>query len=374
MKSRFLADFFKREWFFIIIASLFLILAIITKPTLKELYNSVNWPTIRALTGLLLITTVFKLSNVFDAFAEFSIKKIKNEKTLSIIFVLLAVFMSMFLTNDITLFVLVPLTLAFNQKIKNDLTKLIIFEAIAVNVGSELTPIGNPQNLFIFRLMHIGFLEFIKNLSLIFIPQFILLIIFTYLMFPAKKLEIDISKKSTPNYPIFFISTLIFILFLISLELNLVRYFLISIVIFYLIIYNKVFFKFDYLLIITFILMFIDFSLITKIDFIKNIFLSFKMNFFNTFNISIVLSQIISNVPATIFMSHFSNDYLAIAYGANIGGNGLLIGSLANIIALRFLHNPKSYIIFHKYSVPYFVVSYILIIIIFGFFSVPHIF
>jgi Na+/H+ antiporter NhaD/arsenite permease-like protein len=111
--------------------------------------------------------------------------------------------------------------------------------------------------------------------------------------------------------------------------------------------------------------MFIDFGMLSRLEIVKNIMNGIEMSFYNVFNISIILSQIISNVPAAIFMSNFSNNYTAIAYGVDIAGNGLLIGSLANIIALRFLKNPKAYIDFHKYSIPYFLLSYLLILVIF---------
>ena len=111
--------------------------------------------------------------------------------------------------------------------------------------------------------------------------------------------------------------------------------------------------------------MFIDFGLLSKVGFVKEFINQIDMNFYNVLNFSIILSQIISNVPAAIFMSNFSHNYTAIAYGVDIGGNGLLIGSLANIIALRFLNSKKAYLDFHKYSIPFISISYLLIMIIF---------
>jgi len=141
----------KKEWLFFIFLTLFFPLFFYLKPSFKEIYNFIDWKTIRALISLLLITTALKLSNFFEYLSTKSIKYFKTERNLSFVFILLSLFLSMFLTNDITLFILVPLTLAFSSQIKNDLTKLVIFEAIAVNVGSELTPFGNPQNIFLFR-------------------------------------------------------------------------------------------------------------------------------------------------------------------------------------------------------------------------------
>jgi len=351
-----------KEWLFFIFLTLFFPLFFYLKPSFREIYSFIDWGTIRALISLLLITTALKLSDAFDYFAETTIQKFKNERNLAFVFILLSIFLSMFLTNDITLFIMVPLTLAFSTQMKNDLTKLIIFEAIAVNVGSELTPFGNPQNIFLFREMNISVLEFIEKMSIIFLINFLLLILFIFLFFPKKALKINLNTPKNIDKFLFISSLILFFIFILSLEYSLVRYALLIIISFYLFSgYKKVFLKFDYFLIFTFIIMFIDFGLIAKMEFVKNIMHSIKMDFFNVLNISLILSQIISNVPAAIFMSHFSNNYTAIAYGVDIGGNGLLIGSLANIIALRFL-KKRAYIDFHKYSIPFLLISYLLII------------
>ena len=356
----------KKEGLFFIFILLFFILFYIQKPTITQINSYIDWKTIRALSTLLLIATAFKQSNFFDVFAANTVTYFKTERALALAFVFLSTFLSMFLTNDITLFMIVPLTLAFSGQIKNDLSKLVIFEAIAVNVGSELTPFGNPQNIFLFRRMDISVIDFIEKMSIVFIPKFILLIVFILIFFPKKNLQIQISKTQKKDKFLFVSSFVLFILFVFSMEYTMVRYALLVTVFYYLFTnYKQVFFKFDYFLILTFIIMFVDFSMLSRLDSVKNFMNSIQMDFYNVFNISIILSQIISNVPAAVFMSNFSNNYIAIAYGTDIGGNGLLIGSLANIIALRFLKSSKAYVDFHKYSVPFFILSYLIILIIF---------
>jgi len=208
-RYRYLVKFLKREWFFNISFLLFLTLFFYEKPTFIELKNAIDWPTIRALFGLLIITTAIKESNFFDYLALKTIQKINNEKTLSVILILLSLVFSMFLTNDITLFIIVSFTLSFSKIIKSDLTKLIIFEAIAVNVGSSLTPFGNPQNLFIFRQMDISIFDFIKMMSVIFLVMFILLISFTLFSFKNKKIDILLYEKIRVNKPLFYISLIL---------------------------------------------------------------------------------------------------------------------------------------------------------------------
>ena len=97
--------------------------------------------------------------------------------------------------------------------------------------------------------------------------------------------------------------------------------------------------------------MFIDLHLISEIPEVSN--LSAMVNIHipqNLYFISILLSQLISNVPAAILLSKFSNNWLVISYGVNIGGNGLVVDSLANIIALLMVKDRRIWVEFHKYS------------------------
>jgi len=213
----------KKEWLFFTFLFLFVILFFQEKPSLSEINSYIDWSTIRALSTLLLITTALKLSNIFDLFAVKSIKSFKNERTLAFAFIMLSAFLSMFLTNDITLFIMVPLTLAFSTQIKNDLTKLVIFEAIAVNVGSTLTPFGNPQNIFLFRQMDISVINFIQKMSIVFLPSIILLITFIFFSFPKKPLEINIKEHTNTDKFLFISSLLLFVIFIVSLEYSYVR-------------------------------------------------------------------------------------------------------------------------------------------------------
>jgi len=222
----------KKEWLFFIFLALFFLLFFLTSSSIQDLTSSIDFATIRALVVLLLITTALRESKFFEFLAIKFINKFQNEKTLSISFIILSMFLSMFLTNDITLFIVVPLTLAFAKQLKSDLTKLIIFEAIAVNVGSALTPFGNPQNLFLFRQMDISHIEFVSKMALIVIPQMLLLIVFAFIAFKPKTLEIKLQKEIEINKFLLVSSLILFLIFIVSLEFSLVRYSLIITILF----------------------------------------------------------------------------------------------------------------------------------------------
>ncbi|HET7061515.1 MAG TPA: anion transporter, partial [Nitrosospira sp.] len=71
----------------------------------------------------------------------------------------------------------------------------------------------------------------------------------------------------------------------------------------------------------------------------------------------IALSQLVSNVPAAILLADYSNDWTMIAYAVNIGGSGFILGSLANLIALRLAKDGKTWLMFHAYSIPFLLIT-----------------
>ena len=355
-----LLEFVKSEIILAIFLLLFAILVILYPYKIVNYSSYIDWRTIIALTGLLIITTGLKESGFFYVFARKLLKRLKNEKNLSIFLILFSVALSTFLTNDITLFIVIPLTVSIQKIVKNDISKLIIFEAISVNVGSTLTPIGNPQNLFLWYKWNISFMTFIIEMFPLVILLLLILLIFTWIVFHDK--EIKFSEKNndykTQKKVLFALSIVMLIIYIFSLEMKQSYLGLLLVFIFYLISYRKVLLKTDWLLLLLFIVIFIDFHIISTIPIISK-----GMNILNlqskgnVFLFSGFLSQLFSNVPATVLISNFSHNWRAIAYGVNIGGNGLIIGSLANIIALRMAKNKKIWLDFHRYSIPYFLIT-----------------
>lgn len=355
-------NFIKREFLFFIFLGLFFIL--FNPKEITEYPKYIDYPTIFALFSLMIITTAIKDTKYFDIFAKKIISKIDTERKLAFVLIYMALFLAMFLTNDITLFIIVPITLSLSNFIKNDLSKFVIFEAIAVNSGSLLTPIGNPQNIYLYHLMDTTFFEFIKIMLPLFLLKFALLGIFIFLFFKNKKVEIVSLKYIKGCHKKLVIHLVLMAIFLFLLNMHQSYYAFLIVLTFYLVFDKSIFFKLDYFLIFTFILMFIDFKILGQNKTLWNLTHIFPHTHENMFIFSAILSQLISNVPAAIFITQFSHKYIDIAYGVNLAGNGFLISSLANVIALRFYKDPKIYTSFHKYSIPFFIISFILFILI----------
>ncbi len=348
----------KDEKLFLILVFLAFFLLVVKPQSISSLSNSVDWNTIITLTGLLIISTGIKVSNMLDKISRRALSRVKTEKGLSFFMIILSVVLAMFLTNDITLFIVVPLTLSLQSFLKNDIKKIIIFEALAVNVGSTLTPIGNPQNLLLWHLWGISFLEFMSQLLLLEVIMMAVLIAFSAIVFKKHELKMVKRKQSHVDRNLSIFSFAFLTSYVVLLELHVAKFTVVLFFIFYLLFYRKVLKEVDWFLLIIFILMFVDVHIFSQFGFvIKTVRAMNLHNSSHVFLLSLAFSQIASNVPAAIFASKFSKAYLAITYGVNIGGNGFVIGSLANIIALRMTKRKRIYMDFHRYSLIYFVIT-----------------
>ena len=353
-------DFIRDNIFLSATLVLLVILAILYPREIPNYHHFVDWRTIIDLTGLLILTTGLKESGFFRAFSRRVLKRIRSERGLAVFLILLTAILSTFLTNDITLFIVIPLTMSVQSLIKNDVSKLVIFEAISANVGSTLTPVGNPQNLFLWHQWGISFITFTIKMSPLVLILALILLLFAWLSFPDKRVEFSerIENNLKPTRSLFFSSLVLIAIYLFSLEIGRSQLVLPIIFLIYLIFFREVLLKTDWLLLVMFIVMFIDFHIVSTVPFIVSLVHMINLHHpGNVFWLSVATSQLISNVPASIFVSKFSHNWHAVSYGVNVGGNGIVIGSLANIIALRMAKNRKIFLDFHKYSIPYLLIT-----------------
>ena len=75
----------------------------------------------------------------------------KSSRLLTLSLVMLPFFASMLITNDVALITFVPFAVLVLQ-LTNQMQRLawvVTLQTIAANIGSMLTPVGNPQNLYL---------------------------------------------------------------------------------------------------------------------------------------------------------------------------------------------------------------------------------
>ncbi len=333
-------------------------LAYVLRQPISLFPSMVDWTTIVTLAGLLLITTGIKESGMFYLLAYRMARKIENERILALFLVFLAAIFSTFLTNDIALFIVVPLTLTLQEIVRSDYSKIIIFEALGVNAGSSLTPIGNPQNIFLWHQWGISFPGFVKEMAPLVLIMGVWLLLSTLACFSPRKIQVRENSHQSVDRGLFILSLGMLAAFIIATERGYGLWFLPVVFLSMTLIKKDLLFRCDWGLIVFFMAVFVDVHLACQLQPIRQLFGVLDLHQPGMLFLSgALLSQVISNVPAAILLAHHSADFKMIAYGVNIGGNGLVIGSFANLIALRFCKGAKTYLIFHLFSLPYFLVT-----------------
>ncbi len=312
----------------------------------------VNWPTIGTLLGLMILTTGLELSGWLRRIGQEIVLRIRNERILALFLISSSGILAMLLTNDIALFVVVPLTLRLGELAQLPMRRLVIFEALAVNTGSLLTPIGNPQNIFLWKLSGVHFGVFVLRMLPPFVIAALCLLLLTLWAFPAKRMYmVDNQLLLLPRRSLLLASLLLYMPFLVLADMHQVAVGLALVTVVFLVGFPQLLRKIDWPLLGVFVLMFIDLDLLSQYPVLGYLNLTHTGTLYLAGTLG---SQIISNVPAAILLSKYSSDWITIAWAVNVGGFGLIIGSLANIIALRIGRQPGSFAAFHAWSVPFF--------------------
>ena len=315
----------------------------------------VDWPTMAALTGLLALTQAVECSGALARLGRWLVAHMPTERVAAFGLVSAAALLSTLLTNDVALFVVVPLTLGLCRITPLPATKLIVFEALAVNAGSMLTPIGNPQNLFLWQLSKVSFAEFTLHMVPLVSLLFVLLLLLTAQVFRSTPLDVtDHGAAPALDRPLLWVALILYGPFLWMTDRGHAAAGCAVVVVVTGLLRPRVLARVDWGLLLIFVLMFIDLRLIAALDVVRSVIgglgLAVPQKLYAA---GIAASQLVSNVPATIVLAEYSRDWRVLAYAVNVGGFGLAVGSLANLIALRMAPDARAWLIFHRYSLPF---------------------
>jgi Na+/H+ antiporter NhaD/arsenite permease-like protein len=263
--------------------------------------------------------------------------------------------LSTLLTNDVALFVVVPLTLGVCRITRLPATRLIVFEALAVNAGSALTPIGNPQNLFLWQLGQVPFDQFVLHMLPLVAALMLALLLLTAAVFGPRAVRAHGDAAPAPlDRPLLGASLLLYIPFLVATDLHQAGWAVAVVLAVFALLRPKVLVQLDWGLLLVFVLMFVDLRLLAGLEIVRQAMHGLGLGqATHLYLASIAASQLISNVPAAIALAEYSRDWRVIAYGVNVGGFGFMVGSLANLIALRMAGDRRAWLSFHAYAVPF---------------------
>lgn len=347
-----IAFIFKKE-LMLSVSLLAAIVSLFITPPQKELFKTIDWRTLATLFMLLTVLEGFKKEHIFDPLLKMT-RKIGGITGLTFFFVFSVFFSSMFVTNDVSLIIFVPMTIILFRMGNKEkyLLPVLTFENIAAIRGSLLMPFGSPQNLFLFSQSSISTIDFIKMMFPLWIFSIVLLasfILFLYRKNLSEKIDYHQNYNNSQNKEssvscslsarkkkILYISLFVIIITSIVSRTEFWPFITIAVALVLFIFDRKILFQTDYVLLLTFLCFFIFSSSICSNPSIYK-FLQKNVTG-HEYLWSILLSQVISNVPASIVLWPFAsmqNGLRSLLYGLDSAGLCSIIGSLASVINLR---------------------------------------
>ena len=334
-----LIDFFRKETVLCIAALLALISVFFVPPSL-EYITYMDFRVLALLFCLMLVVSGLQSIGVFRYLGSSLLKRASNTRQLTLLLVGLCFFSGMFITNDVALITFVPfaimlLSMAGQEKL---MIPIVVLQTVAANLGSMLTPIGNPQNLYLYSSFDLTmgqFLLYMLPLTLL----SLLLLTAAAILLPKRALELR-SGEDTPApkgrtlilYLLLFTVCLCCVLRLVPwqamLGILIIGVFFID---------KSIFRSVDYLLLLTFVCFFLFIGNMERIPAVSRFL--YEIISGRELLLGTLLSQCISNVPAAILLSGFTDQVRPLLYGVNIGGLGTLIASLASVISFKSYSN-----------------------------------
>ena len=310
----------------------------IVKPDM-EYSGYINFRVLALLFCPMLIVAAMSRIGTFKLLTNVLLSRVKTYRGISLLMSLMAFFMSMFLTNDVSLVTLVPFAIMVLEPFGDNrkLMFTLIIMTVAANLGSMLTPIGNPQNLYLYEHYKISLGDFFLLMLPYSLFSLLLVVVMTFILVSGKEKLKDNDRLVIQKLPIvkLVVYILLFLLnimtvigildYLISLAITIV---VMAVMDF------KAYLKVDYNLLATFIFFFILIGNIGRIDTITGVLSGLVSSW--PVPAAILSSQIISNVPAAMLLSAFTDNGKALVIGTNLGGLGTIIASMASLITYRF--------------------------------------
>lgn len=331
-----------------IISFLLAFLTVFIVPIDKEYINYIGYETLALLFTLMAITAGLRALGLFEKVGFSLLKRLSEIRLLSLVCVLLCFVSSMFVTNDVALITFVPFAIEVLDMAdkKKYMIMVITLMTIAANLGSIITPIGNPHNLYLYELteMHIG--EFFMLMLPYTVFSLIALIIgvFIFVRKDTNSKKVSISDDKTKNFKLGYKGIIYIGLFVLAVlgVLQVCPVWLVLLITFIVVFImdRKTILRVDYGLLLTFIFLFIFIGNIKRMDVVVTTL--DKVVDGHEFILSVLLSQILSDVPVALLLSAMSDTYNGlkeIIIGTNVGAIGTLIASMASLISFKLYSN-----------------------------------
>ena len=329
-------SFFKKEAVFCI-SVLLAFLSCFFVPPSAAYFSYIDWDTLALLFSLMAVMKGLQKANFFVCMANLLLKRMATTRTMLFILVFLPFLFSMVITNDVALMAFVPFGLTILRIAGQERLAVpqVVLQTIAANLGSMLTPMGNPQNLYLYNRSAMGFGEFCALMLPYVLAAAACLALAVVLIKPAPLAGISLSAalgkpKDVLCYAAGFGLCLLGVFKVLS-PIAIAA----AMVLILLVNTRKLLASVDYTLLGTFLAFFIFVGNVAEKEGFRNFLASVLEGRVEL--VSILASQVISNVPAALLLSGFTSQWRGLIIGCNFGGLGTLIASMASLISYKMI-------------------------------------
>ncbi len=319
--------------------------------------HGLDWQSLITVLGLLLMVHALQQTGLAQAVASYGVQKVRDERSWILLICLFTCVLAALLTNDVALLIVLPMLAQVRLGPASD-RKMWIGVACAANIGSMITPFGNPQNVILWQTSHWTVSHFVEAMAPLTLTLLVVLLVWLWHRVGKDAVALHLHAEHVRVHTQARELVLMLILFIVLADHQFWRCEL-GILLLVLVRHARWLKYWKPELAYIFFLMFLDIALLQNIPDIQYWLDHVVWTKQTGLMAGIILSQIISNVPATLMLVHTHIPVPVLMYAVNTGGFGIATGSLANIIMLRWPGRPHGILWrFHMYSFAFLWVSW----------------
>lgn len=328
--------FFRRETV-LCIAALLALISVFFVPPSAVYISYIDWDTLALLFSLMAVMKGFQKAGLFVFLGNQLLKRTGTTRKMLLVLVFLPFVFSMVITNDVSLITFVPFGIIVLRMAKQEhlVTPLVVMQTVAANLGSMLTPMGNPQNLYLYAKSGMGFGELCWLMAPYVLISGLCLVLLVFFQKSVLLPVVSVNVKLGSSWELL-CCTLGFIICLLGLFQWVSPLAVAATIFLFLLFANRCLLAgIDYSLLATFFFFFIFIGNIGNVTSFKNFLSSVLAG--HVLPAAVLASQVISNVPAALLLSGFTTQWDALIVGCNLGGLGTLIASMASLISYKIV-------------------------------------
>ena len=326
----------------LVVALVLAALSCVAVPPDAAYLGYVDLRTIGMLFSLMTVMAGLSRLGVFSAACRRLLAIARGPRRLCLALTLLAFFSSMLITNDVALVTFVPLALLALRALGSErLTCFtVVMMTIAANLGSMFTPVGNPQNLYLYSASHMALPDFLALMAPYTLGALVLLALAVFLCGRTPDVssiektrlqsadDVRFSWSRVAIWAVVFGCALLSVARIVPFEVTVVVAAATGLVV-----DRRALAHVDYALLVTFVAFFVFVGNMGRIE-VVNAFIA-QMVSGHELAVAVGASQVLSNVPVAILLSGFTSNWPALIVGTNLGGLGTLIASMASLISYK---------------------------------------